>query len=63
VQEEEESRGKSDIHDISLEDMELEISIEKVFPDNDQLERTSPQNPQMEIIGTETFNEEESFTF
>jgi hypothetical protein len=43
--------------------MELEIDIEKMFPDDDQLERTAPQNPQMEIIGTETFDEEESFAF
>jgi hypothetical protein len=63
VQEEEGPRGESDIHDLSLEDMELEIDIEKVFPNDDQLENTAPQNPQMEIIGTETFDEEESFAF
>jgi hypothetical protein len=43
--------------------MELEIDFEKVFPKDDQLERTAPQNPQMEIIWTKTFDEEESFTF
>ena len=43
--------------------MELEIDIEKVFPNNDQLEKTSSQNPQIEIIGTETFDEEYSFAF
>jgi hypothetical protein len=63
VQEEEGPRGESDIHDLSLEDMELEIYIEKVFPNDDHLERNAPQNPQMEIIGTETFDEEESFAF
>jgi hypothetical protein len=43
--------------------MELEIDIEKVFPNDDQLENMAHQNPQMEIIGTETFDEEESFAF
>jgi hypothetical protein len=63
VQEEEGPRGESDIHDLSLEDMELEIDIEKVFPNIDHLENTDHQNPQMEIIETETFDEEESFAF
>jgi hypothetical protein len=63
VQEEEGPRGESDIHDLSLEDMELEIDIEKVFPNDDHLENTTPQNPLMEIIGTETFDEEKSFAF
>jgi hypothetical protein len=45
VQEEEGPRGESDIHDLSLEDMELEIDIEKVFPNIDQLENTgSPES-------------------
>jgi hypothetical protein len=35
MQEEEGPRGEGDIHDLSLEDMELEIDIEKVFPDDD----------------------------
>jgi hypothetical protein len=52
-----------DIHDLSLEDMELEIDIEKVFPNIDQPENTTHQNPLMEIMETETFNEEESFVF
>jgi hypothetical protein len=47
VQEEEGPRGESDIHDLSLEDMELEIGIEKNFRDDDQLESTTPQNPHM----------------
>jgi hypothetical protein len=33
-----------------------------VFPNDDQLEKTISQNPQMEIIGTETFDAEESFS-
>jgi hypothetical protein len=63
VQEEEGPRGERDIHDLSLEDMELEIDIEKVFPNVDHLENTAHQNPQMEIIEIETFDEEESFVF
>ena len=63
MQEEEWPRGESDIHDLSLEDMELEIDIEKVFPNANQLENTSHQNPQMELIERETFDEEESFVF
>jgi hypothetical protein len=63
VQKEEGPRGESDIHDLSLEDMELEIDIEKVFPNIDQLENTAHQNPHMEIIESETFDEEESFVF
>jgi hypothetical protein len=38
VQEEEGPRGESDIHNLSLEDMELEIDIDKVFPNINQLE-------------------------
>jgi hypothetical protein len=34
LQEEEGHRGESDIHDLSLEDMELEIGIEKVLPND-----------------------------
>jgi len=43
--------------------MDLEIDIEKMFPDDDQLERTSPHNPEMEIFRTDTLDEEESFSF
>jgi hypothetical protein len=63
VQEQEGPRAEIDIHDLSLEDMELEIGIEKMFPDDDQLESIVPHNPQMEIIGTDTFDEEEYFAF
>jgi hypothetical protein len=41
MQEEEGLRGKGDIHDLSLEDMELEIDIDKVFSNVDQLENTA----------------------
>jgi hypothetical protein len=63
LQENEGPRGESDIHDLSLEDMELNIDIEKVFPNVYQLENMTHQNPLMEIIKSETFNEEESFVF
>jgi hypothetical protein len=63
VQEHEGLRGEIDIHDLSLEDMELEIDIDKMFPKDDQLESTSPHNPEMEIIGTDTLDEEEYFSF
>jgi hypothetical protein len=43
--------------------MELEIDIDKMFPNDDQLESTAPHNPEMEIIGTDTLDEEESFAF
>jgi hypothetical protein len=43
--------------------MELEIDIEKIFPDDNQLERTSPHTHEMEIIGTDTLDEEEYFSF
>jgi hypothetical protein len=63
VQEQEGPRGEIDIYDLSLEDMELEIDIEKMFPDDDHLESTAPHNPGMEIIGIDTLDEEESFAF
>ena len=43
--------------------MELEIDIEKMFPDDDHLEIIAPQNPGMEIIGIDILDEEESFSF
>jgi hypothetical protein len=43
--------------------MELEIDIDKIFLDDDQLESTSLHNPEMEIIDTDTLDEEESFAF
>jgi hypothetical protein len=63
VQEKKGPRGEIDIYDLSLEDMELEIDIEKMFPDNDHLESTYPHNPGMEILGIDTLDEEESFSF
>ena len=43
--------------------MELEIDIEKMFPDNNQLERAALHNLEMEIIWTDTLDEEETFAF
>jgi hypothetical protein len=63
VQEHEGPRGEIDIHYLSLEDMELEIDIDKNFPDDDHLESNAPHNPWMEIIGIDTVDEEESFAF
>ena len=63
VQEHEGPRGEIDIHDLSLKDMELEIDIDKMFPDNDHLENTTSHNPRMEIIGIDTLDEEECFSF
>jgi hypothetical protein len=42
VQEQEGPRGKIDIYDLSIEGMELEIDIDKMFPNDDQLESTTP---------------------
>ena len=44
VQEEEEHRVESDINRFSLEDMELEAEIEKMFPNSNQLGGTAHQN-------------------
>jgi hypothetical protein len=43
--------------------MELEFDIEKVFPNADETKEIVHQNPLMEIIESETFDEEESFVF
>jgi hypothetical protein len=41
--------------------MKIEIDIEKVFPQVIQLENNAHQNPQMEVIESETFVEKDSF--
>jgi hypothetical protein len=43
--------------------MELKVDIEKMFPPLDQPGNTTHQNPSLEIIENETFDEEESFVF
>jgi hypothetical protein len=63
VQEEENHRIESDINNFSLEYMELEVDIEKMFPTMDQLGNIAHQNSSLEIIENETLNKEESFAF
>jgi hypothetical protein len=63
VQEEQDHRIKNDINKFSLEDMELEADIEKIFLTIDQRGNMAHQNSSLEIIENETFSEEESFTF
>jgi nucleoside-triphosphatase THEP1 len=63
VQEEEEHRVESDINSFSLEDMELEADIEKMFPNIDQPGGAAHQNQSLEIVENEIFDEEESFVF
>jgi hypothetical protein len=63
VQEEEENHIESDINRFSLEDMELKVDIEKMFPNIDQLGGTAHQNQSLEIVENEIFDEEESFVF
>jgi hypothetical protein len=47
VQEEEGPQDESEIRNLSLEDMELDIDIEKMFPNVDQPEDTAHDNPLM----------------
>jgi hypothetical protein len=63
VQEEEGHRIENHINNFSLEDMELEADIEKMFPTIDHPGNLAHQNSSLEIIENETFNEEESFAF
>ena len=63
MQEEEYNLIENDINRFSLEDMELEADIEKIFPTIDQLGNMAQQNSSLEIVENETFSEEESFTF
>jgi hypothetical protein len=63
VQDEEDQCIESDINIFSLEYMDLEVDIDKLFPPLDHPRNTTHQNPSLEIIENETFNEEESFSF
>jgi hypothetical protein len=63
VQEEEGQCIDSDFNSFSLEDMELEVDIEKTFPAMDQPRKMTHHNSSLEMIENETFNEEESFPF
>jgi hypothetical protein len=62
-EEEEEHHIENDINNFSLEDMEIEVVIEKIFPTIDQTGNMAHQNSSLEIIENETFNEEDSFAF
>jgi hypothetical protein len=42
--------------------MELEADIEKIFPGIEQQEHVVQQNTALEVVGNESFSEEESFT-
>jgi hypothetical protein len=63
VQEEEDNLIENDIQSFSLDDMELEVDIEKIFPVMEQPENIIQQNSLLEVVANETFSEEESFTF
>jgi len=63
VQEEEDNLIENDIQRFSLEDMELEADIEKIFPTIEQPKKMTQQNSLLEVVGNEAFSEEESFTF
>jgi hypothetical protein len=63
VQEEEDNLIENDIQRFSLEDMELEVDIEKIFHAMEQPENMAQQNSLLEVVRNETFSEEESFIF
>jgi hypothetical protein len=63
IQEEEDNLIENDTQRFSLDDMELEVDIEKIFPMMEQLEIVTPQNVLLEVATNEVFSEEESFTF
>jgi hypothetical protein len=50
VQEEEDNLIENDINSFSLEDMELEADIEKMFPTIDQPGNMAQQNSSLEIV-------------
>jgi hypothetical protein len=54
---------ENDIQIFALEDMELEVDVEKIFPTMEQPKNMARQNSLLEVIANETFSEEESFTF
>ena len=51
------------MNNVSLEDMELEVDIKKMFPNIDHPGGMAHHNLLLEIIENETFDEEESFVF
>jgi hypothetical protein len=62
LQLEENNLLENDIQNLSLEDMELEADIKKIFPRIEQHEHVFQQNTASEVRRNESFIEEESFT-
>jgi hypothetical protein len=58
VQEEENNLIENDIQSFSLEDMELEADIEKMFLAIEQQERIAQPYFVLEVIGNKNFSEE-----
>jgi len=63
IQVEEDTLIENDIHIFSLDDMELEVDIEKIFPALEQPGIVTQQNALLEFAANEIFSEEESHTF
>jgi hypothetical protein len=63
IQEEEENLIENYIQIFSLDDMELEANIEKIFPAMGEPKIVTQQNVLLEVVANEIFSEEESFTF
>ena len=63
IQEEEDNLIENDIQIFSLDDMELEVDIEKIFPALEQPGIVTQQNALLEFAANEIFSEEESRTF
>jgi ribosomal protein S3AE len=63
IQEEEDNLIEKYIQRFSLDDMELEVDIEKIFPMMEQPENITQKNYLLEVVANETFSEEKSFTF
>jgi hypothetical protein len=61
LQQEENNLLENDIQSLSLEDMELEADIEKIFHGIEQHEHVVQQNIALEVIRNESFIEYESF--
>jgi hypothetical protein len=63
IQEEEDNLIENEIQRFSLDDMKLEVDIEKIFPTMEQPEIVTQKNVLLEVVSNEIFSEEESFTF
>jgi hypothetical protein len=63
VQEEEDNIIENDIQIFYMDDMDLDVDIEKIFPAMEQPENMAQQNSLLEVVANDTFSEEESFTF